>query len=185
MSSPHPLTLPLLDLPDPPTVVSRSVKTDPRLPLTPRAIYRFWSQVVRGGGTQCWIWCGAISHPDGYGRHTWQTGGARRTVSAHRVALMIHQGGELNDGVIGEHGCCEPLCVRVDVAHLWPATQSENIAHAVALGRHRGNIPVTGSHRRWERSQMVRQAVRDGWDDQTYRLARQMIIPDEDQLALW
>lgn len=158
---------------------------DPNLPLTARAQQRFWRHVARGEGEQCWIWVGAISSPDGYGRFTWQTHGARRTVSAHRVALMIDQGGELGDGVIGEHGCCEPLCVRVDQAHLWPATQSENIRHAVEIGRHRGNIPVTGSHRRWERSRLVRDAVRDGWDEQTYRLARQMLIVDEDQLALW
>lgn len=186
MSSSPPVTLPLLDLPTPPkVVVSRSVATDPHLPLTPRTIRRFWAQVIRGEGDRCWVWCGAISHPDGYGRFTWQTGGMRRTVSAHRVALMIDQGGELGEGVIGEHGCCEPLCVRVDKAHLWPATQAENIAHAVKLGRHRGNIPVTGSHHRWQRSQMVRESVRGGWDEQAYQLARQMIIVDEDQLALW
>lgn len=178
------LLLPL-DWPSSSTVASRSVATDPQLPLTPRAVDRFWSQVVRGEGDQCWIWCGAISYPDGYGRFTWQTHGARRTVSAHRVALMIEHGGELGEGVIGEHGCCEPLCVRVDQAHLWPATQAENIAHAVHLGRHRGNIPVTGSHHRWERSRLVRDTVRDGGGEHAYRRARQMLTVDEAQLALW
>ncbi|MGP6175362.1 hypothetical protein [Corynebacterium sp. A21] len=98
---------------------------------------------------------------------------------------MIDQGGELGEGVIGEHGCCEPLCVRVDEAHLWPATQSENIRHAVQLGRHQGNISVTGSHHRWERSVLVRDAVRGGGGDHAYRLAGQRLNVGEDQLALW
>lgn len=178
------LLLPL-EWPSSSTTASRSVATDPRLPLTKRAIDRFWSQVVCGDSDHCWIWCGAISYPDGYGRFTWQTGGRRRTVSAHRVALMIEQDGELPEGIIGEHSCCEPLCVRVDQAHLWPATQAENIARAVHLGRHRGNLPVTGSHHRWQRSQQVRQVVRDGWDKQSYQLARHSVLADEDQLALW
>lgn len=186
MSTPPPVTLPLWDSPVlTPKTASRSAATDPTLPLTGQTIRRFLSRIIRGDGNQCWIWCGAISYPDGYGRFTWQIGGVRRTVSAHRVALMITHGGELDQGVIGEHGCCEPLCVRVDKAHLWPATQQENIAHAVRLGRHRGNIPVTGSHLRWHRSQLVRDAVKDGWDAQAYRLARQMITLDKDQLALW
>lgn len=159
--------------------------TDPQLPLNPRAVRRFWAQVIRGDGQRCWIWCGAISHPDGYGRFTWQTGGARRAVSTPRVALMIEQGGELGDGVIGEHGCCEPLCVRVHEDHLWPATQSENIRHAVHLGRHRGNVTVAGSQQRWERSRLIRDALREGWNDHAYQLARQMLTLDKDQLALW
>lgn len=61
---------------------------------------------------------------------------------------MIDQGGQLGEGGIGEHGCGEPLCVCVDQAHLWPATQSENIRCVVDLGRPRGNVTFTGGHPR-------------------------------------
>ncbi|WP_241228475.1 hypothetical protein [Corynebacterium hylobatis] len=185
MSSLLPDTLPLPGLPQPIRTVSRAVATNSRLALTDHAIRRFWAHVVRAEGEGCWIWCGAISKPDGYGRFTWQTGGERRTVSAHRIALMIHQAAELPEGIIGEHGCCEPLCVRVDDNHLWPGTQSENINHAVALGRHRGNLPVMGSQHRWERSVLVRDAVRQGWDEHAYHRACQKLGWDEGQLALW
>lgn len=88
---------------------------------------------------------------------------------------MIEQGGQLDDGVIREHGCRESLCVRVDQAHLWPATTSENIRHDVHLGRHQGNIPGTD------------RATGGNAPDSSahaYRLARQMLTHDKDQLAL-
>lgn len=130
---------------------------------------QFWSKVVKG--PRCWIWVGAISSPDGYGRFSWQRGGVRRTLSAHRFALTIAGfGGDLA-GSVGEHECCEPLCVRCDAGHLRVATQSENIAFAVRSGRHVGSATGAGSSGRVERSRRVRDAVRDGWDERAYRLA--------------
>ena len=80
--------------PAPPAIPRRSgsgsrvpVIPDPDLPLSKRAQQRFWKHVVRGDDDRCWIWVGAISSPDGYGRFTWQHDRRRRTVSAHRVAL--------------------------------------------------------------------------------------------------
>lgn len=73
----------------------------PRLPVTAAAKNAFWSHVVKGPGQACWIWIASISSNDGYGRTTWQVAARTRTVSAHRLALMLAYGGELPDGVIG------------------------------------------------------------------------------------
>lgn len=140
---------------------------------------------MRGPGDRCWIWCGPISTPDGYGRFTWQVDGRRRTVSAHRFALMVALGGEISDGTIGEHYCCEPLCVRVDSHHLREATQAENIGWAVHRGRHVGSAPGAGSTQRARRSQLVRAAVADGWDDSALQAARGLVELDKDQMRLW
>ncbi|MGI9588507.1 MAG: hypothetical protein ACR2MR_09945 [Dietzia maris] len=40
---------------------------DAKLAPTDRAITSFWDRVVFSPG--CWIWVGAISDPDGYGRN--------------------------------------------------------------------------------------------------------------------
>lgn len=158
---------------------------DPGLPLTERAQQRFWHHVARGEGEQCWIWGGAISSPDGYGRFTWQINRHRRTVSAHRVALMIARGGELPTDLVGEHFCCEPLCVRVGDGHLRLTTQSANLARAVALGRHSSNREVVASHQRAQRSYRVRDAVLNGGDsDAFYRAQGGSLTPDH-QPGLW
>lgn len=178
--------------PAPPAVTRPAVSTsrvpvipDPDLPLTQRAQRRFWQRVVRGEGDQCWIWVGAISSPDGYGRFTWQHNRRRRTVSAHRVALMIAHNGELPADLVGEHYCCEPLCVRVGVGHLRLTTQAINLARAVALGRHVSNHEVVASYDRAARSFRVRDAVLGGWNEQALRAAQGGIPAPEDQPGLW
>lgn len=51
-------------------VVSAPGRTyDATLDPTPDAVVRFWSHVVKAPGTGCWLWTGAISSPDGYGRN--------------------------------------------------------------------------------------------------------------------
>ncbi len=49
--------------------------------------------------------------------------GERRTLSAHRFALLL-AAGTLDHQTFGEHHCNETLCVRVDPTHLHPGTQS-------------------------------------------------------------
>lgn len=177
---PPPLRAPAVVVPAVP-----SVRPDSTLELTPAATERFWSQVVRGSGARCWIWCGAVSSPDGYGRFTWQVNGYRRTVSAHRIALMIDCGGELPDGRVGEHFCCEPLCVRVSREHVRLTSQATNLARAVALGRHSSNRAVVASAERAARSRRVRAAVADGWDDVALRQARGNEALGTEQPGLW
>lgn len=158
---------------------------DPDLPLTDRAQQRFWRHVIRGDGEQCWIWVGAISSPDGYGRFTWQKDRRRRTLSAHRVALMIAHGGELPDDLVGEHYCCEPLCVRVGEGHLRLTTQATNLARAVTLGRHFSNREMVASYDRAARSFRVREAVLNGGDEVALRAAQGGRPAPEDQPGLW
>jgi len=169
----------------------RQPDTDPTLAPSPTSIKRFWANVVRGPDNEpgsigsCWIWIGPISTPDGYGRFTWQVNMKRRTMSAHRFALLLHTGEELPPGRIGEHACCEPLCVRVHERHLRTSTQSENIDYAVFRGRHNGSRPGAGSHLRAQRSLRIRDAVRHGWNEDALTAARAGTIDNPDQIPLW
>lgn len=158
---------------------------DPTLWPDSGAIARFWSNVVQGPGASCWLWVGPISTPDGYGRFSWQINGRRRTLSAHRFALMIALGREIPDGFIAEHCCCEPLCVRFGSFHVRQATQAENLDWAVHRGRHFGSVVGSGSQGRAARSQLVRAAVRNGWNEDALRAARDFTILDEGQARLW
>ncbi|MEL4163085.1 hypothetical protein [Corynebacterium bovis] len=147
---------------------------------------RFAAKVVRTEG--CWLWTGAISSPDGYGRFSLSHGGRCVTVGAHRFALVA-AGVELPGGAVAEHFCNEPLCVRVDSGHVFVSSQRANLAYAVASGRAAGSRVVVDSSRRLERSRRVRQLARDGFDIGRYRkiLARFSSVNDTDpgQLALW
>lgn len=147
--------------------VRRSRPYSSTLPPTQAAIGAFWSRVVKAPGAGCWIWTGAVS--DGYGRISWRSGGVSRTEYAHRFALVI--AGGLAGGAIGEHRCNEPLCVRVDPAHLISSTQSANLLYAVACGR-TGIIRSLAQRRdRQARALAVRDAVTDGWDAGAYARA--------------
>ncbi|WP_052491233.1 hypothetical protein [Corynebacterium marinum] len=98
---------------------------------------------------------------------------------------MIAHGGELPVGLVGEHYCCEPLCVRVGEGHLRLTTQAINLARAVALGRHSSNHEVVASFDRAARSFRVRDAVLDGWNEQALRAAQGGLPAAEDQPGLW
>ena len=66
----------------------------------------------------CWTWTGD-STPDGYGL----VGREGRTERAHRVAYeMVH--GPIPGGLVIDHLCHNPACVRVD--HLHAVTLKEN-----------------------------------------------------------
>ena len=131
-------------------------------------IERFWSRIVYS--PDCWLWTGAISGGDGYGRISWRRDGISRTMSAHRFALMLAYGDDAND-TVAEHRCNEPLCVRVDQDHVITSTQSANLAYAVSLGRAGIHRAPTGGRSRAERSLAVRDAVAGGWDPIAYAQA--------------
>ncbi|MFZ2174948.1 MAG: hypothetical protein WAW17_13135 [Rhodococcus sp. (in: high G+C Gram-positive bacteria)] len=131
---------------------------DASLPPTARNIASFWSKVVKS--PTCWYWTGAISVPDGYGRFNYQRGNRQRTVLAHRFSLELEHG-LLGAGVVCEHKCNEPLCVRVGAKHLVESTYSENVRFAIALGRLSGHTLLDGSGRaRSDRSIAIREALR-------------------------
>ena len=128
-------------------------------------IDRFWSRVIRSPG--CWLWVGAISGGDGYGRITWRRDGVSRTMSAHRFALLLAYGDD-DSYTVGEHRCNEPLCVRVDDGHVIPSTQTANLRYAVACGRAGANRTTGDGRTRAQRSLAVRAAIRSGWDPVAY-----------------
>lgn len=132
-------------------------------PLTAKTVARFWMKVVKT--PTCWWWRSAVSFPDSYGRFTFTDGVSPRTLSAHRFALLLEYG-DLEDGIVGEHDCDETLCVRVADGHLKRGTQSANLAHAVAVGRHIGPTPAGGDQRgRYGRAVAIRDALQDGYDE--------------------
>lgn len=167
------IPLPGLELVAPPPAPAgaarRSRPYSATLPPTQAAIDAFWSRVIKAPADGCWIWTGAISAGDGYGRITWRRYATSRTESAHRFALLIS--GELTGGGVGEHRCNEPLCVRVDQGHLIASTQAANLLYAVACGR--TGVIRTLAHRqdRHTRSLAVREAVAGGWNAAAYARA--------------
>lgn len=137
----------------------------------------------------CMIFTGAVSSPDGYGRVTITDRGVSRTFSAHRLSCLI-AGIDLAPGVVVEHRCNEPLCVRVDVDHLIASTQSQNLAWAVACGRAAGPRQVVDSTKRVLRSRAVRNLALTGWSQREYHRILDQFgstrdTADANQLALF
>lgn len=164
-------TLPLLPAPagDGAPLTRRAVTWDSSLLPTRNDVERFWAKVVRS--PSCWFYVGTISSPDGYGRFTFQRDNKQRTMSAHRFALLV-SGVELSAGVVGEHYCNEPLCVRVDSHHLHASTQADNMRWAVQTGRLSGSRPgAQTALSRVERSRRIRAALADGWNETKFRAA--------------
>lgn len=141
----------------------------------------FWLKVVKS--PTCWYWVGAISAPDGYGRFNFQRENRQRTMLAHRFAVeQVY--GPLEDGVVCEHKCNEPLCVRVGHAHLVQSTYSENVRYAIALGRLSGHTLFDGQGRtRYDRSLAVRAALAHGYNEQA--LVRAKTDPGPGQPTLF
>lgn len=149
-------------------VVSRRRAYSAEIEPSAHTVERFWAHVIRSPG--CWLWVGAISGGDGYGRITWRRDGVSRTMSAHRFALLLEHGVESTYSV-GEHRCNEPLCVRVDNNHVLASTQTANLRYAVACGRAGAHRIIGDGRTRAERSLAVRAALRNGWDPAAYARA--------------
>lgn len=150
---------PVIEFPD----LIVATPTTVEIPL--RVIRNFQRRIVKTNS--CWLFNGAISSPDGYGRVTFTLDGREQTYSAHRLAVLIEHG-TLPDSAVVEHRCNEPLCVRVDANHVFVSTQADNLAWAVASGRAAGPRKIVDSHRRVQRSRAVRQLLRTGWDPEQY-----------------
>lgn len=147
----------------------------------------FQSKIVRAPGDGHWIFTGAISTPDGYGRVTFQIHNRQYCISAHRLALWS-EGVDIRDpDLVAEHKCNEPLCVRVDPRHLTASDREANTAYAQSCGRLRG--PRVGADAGWrsraQRSRDVRHAVAHGWNQQAYNRAARPVSNPLDQPTLF
>jgi len=127
-----------------------------------QTISRFWSRVVTT--PTCWWWTGAISSPDGYGRITYSNNAVPVTLSAHRFALLLANGG-LAAGD-GERARLQRNPLRTGrPAHAHAGTQTANLRYAVSLGRHRGSRPGNIDPRgRYHRALAMRTALAEGYD---------------------
>jgi hypothetical protein len=88
---------------------------------TPWASDAFWAQVDKSG--ECWLWTGARGGPYGKFSYGSRTLGTRIQIGAHRFAYQ-NLVGPIPDGLVLDHLCRTPLCVRPD--HLEAVTQWEN-----------------------------------------------------------
>ncbi|MFV9455004.1 hypothetical protein ACNJ7E_16360 [Rhodococcus sp. NM-2] len=143
---------------------------------------RFDSYVVRGPRqTDCFLWRGSISD-DGYGRFWIKRDGRQRVVRPHRYALAIELGRPLEPDEVALHEVCDnPICVRATSEalgrpHVVLGTQAQNLAGMGAKGRGGGRGQTWhwyGPDRaaRAARSRALREAIRDGWDDEKVRSA--------------
>lgn len=77
---------------------------------------RFWAKVQKTEG--CWAWTGA-KDSSGYGA-AWN---GRRLVGAHRFSYEMSNG-PVADGLVIDHTCHVPSCVRPD--HLRAVTNKQN-----------------------------------------------------------
>ena len=155
-----------------------------------KELSRFAAKVVRGPGSACWIWTGAIGD-DGYGsfsirrprldergRPVLSAGTGRpvmreHVVSAPRYALAAALGVVLGETDVAEHVVCdEPICVRAHaglmdggIGHLSVSTQAANLATMGLRGRG-GGTPRPWQSRgpdraaRVARSRALRDAVK-------------------------
>lgn len=129
---------------------------------------RFFSRVIKTDS--CWLWTGAISSPDGYGRMAIHHQGRqpqREPVATHRLALWLAYP-DLGTDFVAEHHCNEPLCVRVDPGHVHVSTQSDNSRYAVACGRAMGPRVTVNSAARVKRSRAVRVLALSGFNRAEY-----------------
>jgi hypothetical protein len=155
-----------------------------------REVRRFEAKVVRGPGSSCWIWAGAVGD-DGYGSFSIRrpqldgrgvpmadpvTGRPlmrEHVVSAPRYALAAALGVAMGEAETAEHVVCdEPICVRahdglVDggIGHLSVSTQADNLRTMGLRGRG-GGTPRPWQSRgpdraaRAARSRALRDAVK-------------------------
>ena len=130
---------------------------------------RFWAKVDRSGGPDaCWPWM-ASTGSSGYGNFFLTTDGNRRTISAHRFALIVSKG-PIPDDAHACHDCPggdNRLCCNP--AHLFACTPQANTHDMMAKGRARFNGSPPG-----ERNQNAKLTADDV---RTIRQLRRQGIP--------
>lgn len=110
---------------------------------------RFYSNVAKT--ESCWLWTGGSSGNRTHKYGDLSVGG--KTFRAHRLSYVLARG-EIPEGKVIDHLCCNPLCVNPD--HLEAVSQGENTRRGRSYGTHckRGhrlageNIQWVGTQRR-------------------------------------
>lgn len=96
---------------------------------SPTLIAEFWDETDKSAGPDgCWLWTGTVD-PNGYGLFLWD--GYR--IRASRLALEIHMGRPISEGLFALHGCDNPPCCNP--AHLREGTPADNTNDSVSRGR--------------------------------------------------
>ena len=89
-----------------------------------------------GGADSCWEWTGNRDR-SGYGTILVSKGGRR--VRAHRLAMELHTGEPIPNGMVVCHRCDNPPCCNP--GHLFIGTQSDNASDMWSKGRGYVNGP--------------------------------------------
>lgn len=90
---------------------------------------RFWAKVERRGADECWPWLGLLNRA-GYGKFQFATNKPRL---AHRVALHLESGVDLDADYVVLHRCDNPRCVNPK--HLSIGTHADNVKDMALKGR--------------------------------------------------
>lgn len=100
---------------------------------------RFFSNVIRGTGDECWGWSGYLGNA-GYAGFSIR----HKPVGAHRVSWEIHHG-PIPAGLYVCHHCDNPPCTRPE--HLFLGTAKDNGDDMRAKGRAVHRAPRGEQHR--------------------------------------
>lgn len=128
----------------------------------------FWAKVDKTSSPNgCWLWTGRRewSRPSlNYGLVWVGPRQARRIRRVHVIALIKALGRPLRRGYQANHGCDEPLCVRVAPGHVYEGTQQENMRECAERGRSNKARGEAAPNAKLNLVQVtaIKQALRDG-----------------------